>query len=205
METLDLLAHGFAVALSPYNLLWAAIGVTLGTAIGVLPGIGPSTTVALLLPMTFGMAPISAFIMFAGIYYGAQYGGSTAAILLNTPGEAGAMMTTLDGNAMARRGRGAQALATAAIGSFVAGTIGTIGLPSSRGRWSKSPSARSAGIFRPHGARLCQRTGVFGDSRCAACVACFFGLLLGAVRPRAATGRRDLPSASWSCSMAPTR
>ena len=78
--------------------------------------------------MTFGLEPTSAFIMFAGIYYGAQYGGSTAAILLNTPGEAGAMMTTLDGNAMARKGRGAQALATAAIGSFIAGTIGTVGL-----------------------------------------------------------------------------
>jgi len=128
METLALLAQGFAVALTPDNLIWSIIGVTLGTAIGVLPGIGPATTVAILMPLTVGLPPVSAFIMFAGIYYGAQYGGSTTSILLNTPGEAGSMMTAVEGNAMARRGRGAQALATAAIGSFVAGTIGTIGL-----------------------------------------------------------------------------
>ena len=128
METLALLAQGFTVALTPDNLIWSIIGVTLGTAIGVLPGIGPATTVAILMPLTVGLPPVSAFIMFAGIYYGAQYGGSTTSILLNTPGEAGSMMTAIDGNAMARRGRGAQALATAAIGSFVAGTIGTIGL-----------------------------------------------------------------------------
>ncbi|PZP42200.1 MAG: tripartite tricarboxylate transporter TctA [Azospirillum brasilense] len=128
MDSFDTLLHGFGIALMPANLLSAALGVTLGTAIGVLPGIGPATTVALLMPLTAGLEPVSAFIMFAGIYYGAQYGGSTASILLNTPGEAGAMMTALEGNAMARNGRGAQALATAAIGSFVAGTIGTIGL-----------------------------------------------------------------------------
>jgi len=182
METLDLLAHGFAVALSPYNLLWAAIGVTLGTAIGVLPGIGPSTTVALLLPMTFGMAPISAFIMFAGIYYGAQYGGSTAAILLNTPGEAGAMMTTLDGNAMARRGRGAQALATAAIGSFVAGTIGTIGLT-----FIARPMVEIALLLGPPEyfslmvLALASVSALFGDSVIRGLLSLFLGLLLGAV------------------------
>ena len=128
MDTLAALAQGFAVALTPAHLLWAAIGVTLGTAVGMLPGIGPSTTVALLLPATFGLDPASAFIMFGGIYYGAQYGGSTAAILLNTPGEAGAMMTAIDGNAMARAGRAGPALATAAIGSFTAGTVATLGL-----------------------------------------------------------------------------
>lgn len=128
MDTFLSLMQGFEVALTPANLGWSMLGVTLGTAIGVLPGIGPATTVALLMPLTLGLDPISAFIMFAGIYYGAQYGGSTASILLNTPGEAGAMMTALEGNAMARRGRGAQALATAAIGSFIAGTIATIGL-----------------------------------------------------------------------------
>jgi len=128
MDTLAALAQGFAVALTPAHLLWAAIGVTLGTAVGMLPGIGPSTTVALLLPATFGLDPASAFIMFGGIYYGAQYGGSTAAILLNTPGDAGAMMTAIDGNAMARAGRAGPALATAAIGSFIAGTVATLGL-----------------------------------------------------------------------------
>jgi putative tricarboxylic transport membrane protein len=182
METLDLLAHGFAVALSPYNLMWAAIGVTLGTAIGVLPGIGPSTTVALLLPMTFGMQPISAFIMFAGIYYGAQYGGSTAAILLNTPGEAGAMMTTLDGNAMARRGRGAQALATAAIGSFVAGTIGTIGLT-----FIARPMVEIALLLGPPEyfalmvLAFASVSALFGDSVIRGLLSLFLGLLLGAV------------------------
>ena len=102
MDTLASLLHGFSVALTPINLAWSTLGVTLGTAIGVLPGIGPATTVALLMPLTIGLDPISAFIMFAGIYYGAQYGGSTASILLNTPGEDGAMMTAIDGNAMAR-------------------------------------------------------------------------------------------------------
>jgi putative tricarboxylic transport membrane protein len=128
METLSALANGFAVAATPYNLLWAIVGVTIGTAIGVLPGIGPSTAVALLMPLTYSVHPTAAFIMFAGIYYGSQYGGSTASILLNTPGEPGAMMTAVEGNAMARAGRGAQALATAAIGSFIAGTLGTIAL-----------------------------------------------------------------------------
>ena len=128
METIDALLHGFSVAATPYNLLWAVVGVTVGTAIGALPGLGPSTTVALLMPLTYNVDPTAAFIMFAGIYYGSQYGGSTASILLNTPGEPGAMMTAVEGNQMARRGRGAQALATAAIGSFIAGTLGTIAL-----------------------------------------------------------------------------
>ncbi|MGO6980457.1 tripartite tricarboxylate transporter permease [Rhizobium leguminosarum] len=128
MDTLAALFHGFAVALTPYNLMWSLVGVTLGTAIGVLPGIGPALTVALLLPVTYGLEPTSAFIMFAGIYYGAMYGGSTTSILLNTPGESASIVTALDGHAMARKGRGAQALATAAIGSFVAGTIATLAL-----------------------------------------------------------------------------
>src|SRR3954467_786906 len=128
MTALGDLAHGFQVALTPQNLLWALIGVLLGTAVGVLPGIGPALTVALLLPVTYKLEPVSAFIMFAGIYYGGMYGGSTTSILLNTPGESASIVTALEGNKMAKRGRGAAALATAAIGSFVAGTIGTIGL-----------------------------------------------------------------------------
>jgi len=107
MQTLDLLMQGFSVALQPHNLMWALIGSILGTAIGVLPGIGPALTIALLLPVTTALAPTSAFIMFAGILYGAMYGGSTTSILLNTPGEAGSMMTALEGNKMARAGRGA--------------------------------------------------------------------------------------------------
>ncbi|MEV6040378.1 tripartite tricarboxylate transporter permease [Nonomuraea sp. NPDC052116] len=125
MESLQLLLDGFAAALTPVNLLYALVGVTLGTLVGVLPGIGPAMTVALLLPITFTVPPASAFIMFAGIYYGGMYGGSTTSILLNTPGESSSMITALEGNKMARRGRAAQALATAAIGSFVAGTIAT--------------------------------------------------------------------------------
>ena len=127
MESLSLLMHGFETALTPLNLLMAAAGVLIGTAVGVLPGIGSSTTIALLLPVALGFNPTSALIMFAGIYYGAQYGGSTTAVLLNI-GEPSTMMTALEGNAMARSGRAGQALATAAIGSFVAGTVGTIGL-----------------------------------------------------------------------------
>ncbi len=128
MEPLYSLLHGFSVALQPTNLFWALLGVTLGTGIGVLPGIGPALTVALLLPVTYTLPPESAFIMFAGILYGGMYGGSTTSILLNTPGESGSIVTAVEGNLMARRGRGGAALATAAIGSFVAGTIGTIGL-----------------------------------------------------------------------------
>jgi putative tricarboxylic transport membrane protein len=126
MQTVSALLDGFATALTLSNLGWAFLGVTLGTAIGVLPGIGPALTIALLLPVTYHLDPTSAFIMFAGLYYGAMYGGSTTSILLNTPGETGTIITALEGYRMARAGRGAAALATAAIGSFVAGTIGTV-------------------------------------------------------------------------------
>jgi putative tricarboxylic transport membrane protein len=128
MDTLQALLDGFAIALSWQNLLWALLGVTLGTAVGILPGIGPALTVALLLPLTFGLDPVGSFIMFAGIYYGGMYGGSTTSILLNTPGESASIITAIEGNRMARRGRGAAALATAAIGSFIAGAIATLGL-----------------------------------------------------------------------------
>ena len=128
MDVLGLLADGFATALQPQYLLYAAIGVSLGTLIGVLPGIGPALTVALLLPVTYDLDPIGAFIMFAGIYYGGMYGGSTTSILLNTPGESASVVTALEGFQMARRGRGGPALATAAVGSFVAGTISTVAI-----------------------------------------------------------------------------
>ena len=126
MDALTSLFAGFETALTPINLLWALIGVTLGTLVGVLPGIGPALTVALLLPVTAKLPAVSAFIMFAGIYYGGMFGGSTTSILLNTPGESASIITALEGNKMARKGRAAAALATAAIGSFVAGTIGTL-------------------------------------------------------------------------------
>ena len=128
MDTFAALANGMAVALQPMNLLFALVGVLLGTAVGVLPGIGPALTVALLLPVTYKLDPGGSLIMFAGIYYGGMYGGSTTAILINTPGESASMATALEGNKMAKAGRGGPALATAAIGSFVAGTLATIGL-----------------------------------------------------------------------------
>ena len=125
-DTLAALLQGFSLALAPMNLLWGLIGVTLGTAIGVLPGVGPALTVAMLLPLTTRLEPVGALIMFAGIYYGAMYGGSTTTILLNTPGESASLATALEGNKMAKNGRAGPALATAAIGSFVAGTIATV-------------------------------------------------------------------------------
>ena len=126
MDIGNLLLQGFITAGTPVNLLWALLGCTLGTAIGVLPGIGPATAVAMLLPITLKVDPTASMIFFAGIYYGAMYGGSTTSILLNTPGESGSMVTAMEGNKMAKNGRAGAALATAAIGSFVAGTIATV-------------------------------------------------------------------------------
>jgi TctA family transporter len=126
MELFHNLIFGFAVAFSWQNLLYCLIGVSVGTLIGVLPGIGPLATIAMLLPITFNVAPVGALIMLAGIYYGAQYGGSTTAILVNLPGETSAVVTCIDGYQMARQGRAGPALAIAAIGSFAAGTFGTL-------------------------------------------------------------------------------
>lgn len=126
MENIGPLLDGFATALNWEYLLYALFGVLVGTAVGVLPGIGPAMTVALLLPLTYALEPTAALITFAGIYYGGMYGGSTTSILLNTPGESASIVTALEGNKMAKLGRGAAALATAAIGSFVAGTIATV-------------------------------------------------------------------------------
>ena len=183
METLNSLIHGFGLALSPMNLLWSALGVTIGTAVGVLPGIGPSLCLALLLPVTGNLVdPTAAFIMFAGIYYGAMYGGSTTSILLNAPGEPSSIATTLDGHAMARTGRAAQALATAAIGSFVAGTIATAALT------FVAPSlAKLALLFGPAEyfalmvLALTTVTAVLGDSLTRGFGSLLFGLARGLV------------------------
>ena len=126
MEVASNLWLGFETALSFSNLLYCFIGVLLGTAVGVLPGLGPVATIAMLLPVTFALPPVSALIMLAGIYYGAQYGGSTTAILVNLPGEPSSVVTALDGYQMARQGNAGRALATAAIGSFIAGTVATL-------------------------------------------------------------------------------
>ncbi|WP_278259826.1 tripartite tricarboxylate transporter permease [Nocardioides convexus] len=155
---MDLLLDGFQTAVTPENLLFALIGVLLGTAVGVLPGIGPAMALALLLPVTYSVGVDSAIIMFAGIYYGGMYGGSTTSILLNTPGESSSVITAIEGNKMAKSGRAAQALATAAIGSFVAGTIGTVLL------WVLVPRVadvvvrtRRAVVLRGDGAGLLRR------------------------------------------------
>ena len=182
METFGFLLDGFAVALMPHNLMWALLGSVLGTAIGILPGIGPALTIALLLPVTVALAPTSAFIMFAGVLYGAMYGGSTTSILLNTPGESGSMMTALEGNRMARAGRGAAALATAAIGSFVAGTIATILLT-----FAAPAIAELAFYFKPADyfaltvLAFTSVAVVMGTSRVRGFISLFIGLALGVV------------------------
>ena len=127
-DVLGLLGQGFEVALQPHNLLFALIGSLLGTVIGVLPGIGPSGAMALLLPVVFSMEPVTALIMLASLYAGAMYGGSTTSILLNVPGETSSVVTCLDGHAMAKQGRAGSALSIAAIGSYIAGTLGVVGL-----------------------------------------------------------------------------
>src|SRR5574341_248639 len=128
LESLTSLAYGFNIALQPQNLLYCFVGVTMGTLVGVLPGIGPTATIALLLPATFKLNPISAIIMLSGICYGAMYGGSTTSILLNIPGEASSVVTCFDGYQMARQGRAGAALGISAFGSFIAGTVSIFGL-----------------------------------------------------------------------------
>jgi putative tricarboxylic transport membrane protein len=126
MDVFANLALGFSAAATPTNLLFCLIGCLLGTLIGVLPGIGPIATIAMLLPVTYGLDPLAALIMLAGIYYGAQYGGSTTAILVNLPGETSSVFTCIEGYKMARNGRAGAALTVAALGSFFAGSVGTV-------------------------------------------------------------------------------
>src|SRR5215467_12674898 len=128
MDIASGILHGFAVALQPSNVFWCFVGCLLGTIVGIMPGLGPAATIALLLPLTFKMDPAGGIIMLAGIYYGAKYGGSTTSILLNIPGESSSVVTCIDGYQMARKGRAGAALGIAAIASFVAGTVGVIGL-----------------------------------------------------------------------------
>lgn len=190
MESLQLLVDGFGVALQPANLLWAFVGVLLGTAVGILPGIGPALTVALLLPATYGRDPVGAFIMFAGIYYGAMYGGSTTSILMNTPGESGSIITALEGNKMARAGRASAALATAAIGSFVAGTLGTLMLT-----FAAPMLANLALTFGPAEyfalivLGFTTISSVLGNTAARGLVSLFFGLALGLVGIDLQTGQ----------------
>jgi len=185
--------QGFAVALEPLNLLWALAGVTLGTAVGVLPGIGPALTVALLLPVTYGLDPTAALIMFAGIYYGAMYGGSTTSILLNTPGESATIVTALDGHQMARNGRAGAALATAAVGSFVAGTLATLALSLTAPIMVRLALAfGSAEYFALMAVAFVTVTTVLGGSRLGGWVSLLLGLTLGCVGIDALSGEARL-------------
>ena len=193
MDSFSLLAHGFAVAMQPLNLLYALIGVTLGTAVGVLPGIGPALTVALLLPVTYKLDPGGSLIMFAGIYYGGMYGGSTTSILLNTPGESSSIVTALEGNKMARAGRGGPALATAAIGSFVAGFIATMALALIAPTIVKfALSFGPSEYFALMILAFMTVSAAFGDSTLRGLTALFIGLALGLVGIDLQTGQARL-------------
>ncbi len=193
MDTFAQLLNGLSFAIAPSNLLFALIGVLLGTAVGVLPGIGPALTVALLLPVTYKLDPTGSLIMFAGIYYGGMYGGSTTAILINTPGESASMATALEGNKMAKAGRGGPALATSAIGSFVAGTIATLGLT------FLAPTLVEIAVkFGPEDyfALMCVAfvtvSATFGDSPVRGLTSLFIGLALGLVGIDKLTGQARL-------------
>ncbi|QOF73513.1 tripartite tricarboxylate transporter permease [Aminobacter sp. NyZ550] len=193
MDTFGLLAQGLLTALEPMNMLYALIGVTLGTAVGVLPGIGPALTVALLLPVTYKLDPAGSLIMFAGIYYGGMYGGSTTSILLNTPGESASIVTALEGNKMARAGRGGPALATAAIGSFVAGLIATVGLAFVAPTVVKMAlSFGPAEYFALMILAFMTVSAAFGDSTLRGLTALFIGLGLGLIGIDLQTGQARL-------------
>ena len=182
MDTFGLLANGLLAAMQWQNLLYALFGVTLGTAVGVLPGIGPALTVALLLPVTYRLDPTGSLIMFAGIYYGGMYGGSTTSILLNTPGESASIVTALEGNKMARKGRGGPALATAAIGSFIAGLIATLALAFLAPFVVKAALAFGpADYFALMVLAFVTVSAAFGDSALRGITALFIGLGLGVI------------------------
>src|SRR5258707_11989167 len=200
MEALDALIHGLTIAAQPMNLLYALVGVLLGTAVGVLPGIGHALAVALLLPITFKLDPAGSLIMFAGIYYGGMYGGSTTSILINTPGECPPLVRGLEGNKRAKAGRGGPALATAAIGSFVAGTLATLGIVC-LAAWLVNVAVN----FGPEDyfALMCVAfvtvSATFGDSPVRGLTSLMIGLTLGLVgidkltgQPRLAFGVPDL-------------
>ncbi|NGO08404.1 tripartite tricarboxylate transporter permease [Streptomyces sp. HC44] len=190
MEVLGNLGDGFAGALSLQNLLLALAGVTLGTLVGVLPGLGPATTVALLLPLTFVFDPVGAFVLFAGIYYGGMYGGSTTAILLNVPGETASVPTTLEGHPMARAGRAGPALATAAIGSFVAGTISTVVITFlAPGMSAVAKLVQPAEYFAIIVLAFVTVTSLIGDSLIRGLSSLFLGLAIGLVGIDALTGQ----------------
>jgi putative tricarboxylic transport membrane protein len=181
-EILGNLTLGFSIALSPFNLLMAAAGVTVGQLIGALPGIGPVSGVALLLPLTFGMHPTSGIIMLAGIYYGSQYGGTITSVLINTPGESASVVTCLDGYQMALRGRAGPALGIAAFGSFIAGTFGVVMLmlmSPTLARWALSFGPPETFALMLLG--LTTVTGLTGDNAIKGYISMVLGLMLAMV------------------------
>jgi len=217
MELLQNLALGLSVAVSLQNLLYALLGCMVGTLIGVLPGIGPVATIAMLLPITFHLPPTASLIMLAGIYYGAQYGGSTTSILVNLPGEASSVVTCLDGYQMARKGRAGAALSISALGSFFAGTIGTIIIVI-----FAEPLTRMAQKFGPADYCSLMALGLVAavvlasGSVIKAIAMVFLGLLFGLVGTDVNTGAQrftfDIPELSdgidlrpspWACSASP--
>jgi putative tricarboxylic transport membrane protein len=200
MDTINALMGGFAAALSPEILLYGFIGCLLGTLVGVLPGIGPALTIALLLPLTYKVPAAAMFVMFAGVYYGAMYGGSTTSILINTPGESATVVTALEGYKMARKGRAGAALATAAIGSFVAGTLATIAL-TFVAPWVVEAALKfgPAEYFSLMVLSLVAVSAVLGSSMLRGLIALSLGLLLGLVgidlqsgQPRFTFGQAEL-------------
>ena len=193
MDSFQFLLEGFATAATPVNLLLALLGVVIGTAVGVLPGIGPAMTVALLLPVTYELEPTSAMIMLAGIFYGGMYGGSTTSILLNTPGESASVVTALEGNQMAKSGRAAQALATAALGSFVAGTIGTALLAFTAPYVTRFAIALGAPeYFAVMLLAFIAVTAVLGSSRLRGFISLTIGLTIGLIGIDAVSGQARL-------------
>lgn len=182
MENINLLLDGFQSALSAQNLMYGLLGTFLGTLVGVLPGIGPALAIALLLPVTFSVEPTSALIMFAAVFYGAMYGGSTTSILLNTPGEAGAVITSLEGHQMAKRGRAGAALTTAALGSFVAGFIATVLLAAAAPTLADlALKVQPAGYVALILAAFVTVGTLLGDSRVRGLVSLSLGLMIGLI------------------------
>ncbi|GAB3995428.1 tripartite tricarboxylate transporter permease [Glycomyces albus] len=193
MDNLNSLLEGFGTVLTPGALLIALIGVTIGTAVGVLPGIGAAAALALLLPITYGMDPTQTFIMFAGIFYGSMFGGATASILLNTPGQASAAVTVLEGNKMAKRGRAGQALAASAVSSFVGGTIATLALVFVTPITVEfAISLGAPDFFAIMMFALVATASVLGSSRLRGFASLLLGLTIGLVGIDAVTGQQRL-------------
>lgn len=201
MESLQLLIGGFATALKPTYLLFALIGCTMGTLIGVLPGIGPAAGTAILIPITVAMDPTAAIIMLSAIYYGAMYGGTITSVLINTPGEAASVVTCLDGYEMAKQGRAGSALAIAAIGSFIGGTVATMGLvlvalPLTRFALKFGPPE----FFALMVVGLSLVTGLAGRSLLRALISAVLGLLIAQVGVDPVMGAPVSPSIRWNFS-----